>query len=216
MQKYLILVEGKADAPFVRDYLKFLDKNLSVEKNDPKEKVLKNTESHIKIDAIGGYTNVKNRLKKLQRAVDQNYKILVVLDADNLDKDEKNGGVILRTEYLEKIKQELKIDFEIFLFPNNEDDGNLEMLLLDIANQEKYKPFFECYDGYAICTKKIKIDPSKNLLENKMRIFNYLSVYYGAEQAKEQERIFESEYWELSIDKIEPFKIFLNHIFSKM
>ncbi len=205
MQKYLILVEGKADAPFVRDYLKFLDKNLSIEQNEPKEKVLKNTESSIKIEVIGGYTKIEKHSQKLTRYIDQGYKILVIQNADNSHKNHRGNKE--RTKYLENIKKELEIDFEIFLFPNNKSEGDLETLLLEIANQEKYNPAFECYKKYAACAKEIEADFSEELVQNKMRIFNYFRTYFGMEQAKEENRTFKPEYWELSSDKLKSFKI---------
>ena len=66
-------------------------------------------------------------------------------------------------------------------------------MLLEIINEEKYNPTFECYEQYVACTKEIKTNFSEELLENKMRIFNYFRTYFGMEKAKEENRTFKPE-----------------------
>ncbi|MEA3452219.1 MAG: DUF3226 domain-containing protein [Bacteroidota bacterium] len=217
MEKYIIFVEGKADATFIRDYLVFLNKNLAISKNNQKEKELQDTENFIRIIVAGGYTAIKKSLKtKFEEIQDFKYKILVIQDADNSNTDPNNGGTELRIKYLEEIKKELKVNFKIFLFPNNENDGDLETLLLKIVNREKFNPAFDCYKKYADCTKEIGSNEfSKELLEDKRLVFNYFRTYYGMEMAREEKRIFTTEYWRLTSKKLEPLKKFLNNIIKR-
>ncbi|GAA7453137.1 hypothetical protein ID1036_03050 [Helicobacter pylori] len=55
---------------------------------------------------------------------------------------------------------------QIFLFPNNQDDGDLETLLLEIA---KHDEFLKCFEGYLECIKnKEHYKPIKNIRKNKL------------------------------------------------
>jgi len=214
MEKYLIFVEGKADATFIRDYLIYLNNSLDLLKDNQKEKELRNKTSFIKIVVAGGYTAIQKHLKiRFEEITDFNYKILVIQDADNPEKNPDNGGIALRLKYLEGIKKELKIYFETFLFPNNETDGDLETLLLKIVNKEQFKKSFDCYKKYVDCSKLIApIEHSNELLEDKNVVFNYFRTYYGMDNAKEEKRIFTDEYWSFSSEQLEPLKLFLTNI----
>lgn len=53
-------------------------------------------------------------------------KVIVILDADTIDK--KWGFEARKINTMEKM-QENEIDFPFFLYPNNHDDGNFEVLL---------------------------------------------------------------------------------------
>ena len=217
MEKYLIFVEGKADATFIRDYLSFLNKSLTIIKDNQKDKELRNTESFIKIIVAGGYTAIHKHLKiRFEEIQDFNYKILVIQDADNPEKDPSNGGKELRLKYLDEIKEKFKINFETFLFPNNENDGDLETLLLKIVNKEKFNLAYDCYKKYADCTNEISNEEfGEELLEDKRLVFNYFRTYYGMEMAREEKRIFTIEYWRFTSKKLEPLKKFLNNIIKR-
>ncbi len=62
MEKYIIFVEGKADATFIRDYLCFLYPDFEIIKDNQKEKELKNSSSSVKIIVAGGYTALQKNL----------------------------------------------------------------------------------------------------------------------------------------------------------
>jgi len=215
MEKFLILVEGKADAPFIRDYLIFLNSNLTISLNNQKNKELSNDDLFIKIIVTGG-KNISNAIKKkMQEHHDSNYKIIIIQDADNPQKDPISGGKELRLKYFEKIKNELKFDFKIFLFPNNENEGDLEKLLLKIINKNKFKKAFDCYKQYVDCSKEFCDIDCSELLEDKRLIFNYFRTYYGIERAKEEERSYKIVDWEFSNVYLSPLEVFLNSNISK-
>jgi len=196
MKKYLIFVEGKADIVFIRDYLLFLYENLSIEIDNQKEKQLKSDKLLIKIIVSGGYSTIKKKLQtRLTEIKDFNYKILIIQDADNPQK--QDGGVENRTIYLNNIKTELKTDFDIFLFPNNQNDGDLETLLLQIVKREQFDKSHSCYKQYALCSRKIAQEEHYNeLLEDKHIIFNYFRAFWGMKDAKEENRVFSPDFWE--------------------
>ena len=205
-----------ADIIFLRDYIKFLQKDCTInQKSLSKNKYLeikvpkKNIE--IKILIGGGYTAIVNLSKTITSYIDEGYKVFVIQDADNQNKE--NGGVNNRIQYLNNLKTEKCIDFSIFLFPNNKDDGDLETLLLRIKNESKYKITDECYIKYIECisnfSNQIFIDELK---EDKNKVFNYIRTYYGMDNAKEQNRCYETDYWDLNHNELKPLKMFLNLI----
>jgi len=215
MQKYLIIVEGKADIIFLRDYLIALYLDLKIIKNftkkNKREIVLKSDKIEIKILIAGGYTVIKDDkfLKSMETYIDDEYKILVIQDADDPTKDD--GGIENRMKYLDKID----VEFETFLFPNHKDDGDLETLLLRIINKSKYDSFLSCYSNYISCiednTQKVFIN---ELLEDKYKVFSYFSTYYGMENSKEENREYIEEYWDFNSNNLKPLKDFFKENFN--
>lgn len=222
--KYLIIVEGIADIIFLRDYLKFLlkIKDLNLELKLEKEIDLKGKETEeikaiillcqaleIKILKIEGYSGIKKAKNQIQEEVDlYDYKVLVIQDADNSHNE--NGGVEKRMKYLNDIKEEVEFVFETFLFPNHEEDGELETLLLQIVNIEEYNKSNKCYVEYIECIKKIsKEKASKNLEKDKSLIFNYFRTYYGIKSAKESNRNYEEKFWNFNSVALKPLKKFM-------
>ena len=101
------------------------------------------------------------------------------------------------------------IDFEIFLFPNHNIDGNLETLLLSIVQEHKYDPFSLHYNNYIEFTNGLNIGRyGHELQDNKMRIFNYCQVYTGMEKAREENRDYDILHWDLSNISLEPLQLF--------
>ncbi len=215
MVKYLILVEGIADVIFFRDYLLFIFAPSEVIRSNLKAKeiIIKINEISIKIWGIGGYSAITNHLKpRLETIKDEGYKrIIIIQDADN--EDLQDGGVKNRNVYLSKIKKDLDIDFDVFLLPNNKDEGNLETLLLSIAQSERFKPYYYNYEDYALkllsFTKK---EFSDELLLDKQKIFSYFQAYYGMDKSKEENRIYENNYWNLKSIELIPLYNFLQNV----
>ncbi|MBS3015599.1 DUF3226 domain-containing protein, partial [Helicobacter pylori] len=77
-----------------------------------------------------------------------------------------------KKEILSKTQQKITEE-QIFLFPNNQDDGDLETLLLEIA---KHDEFLKCFEGYLECIKsKEHYKPIKNIRKN--MLYAYLEVF---------------------------------------
>ncbi len=136
-KEILIFVEGPSDKVFLEVYLYFLE-----------DIPIKN----FKVQNIKGKDNLSKRLLEIE----QYAKTLIIFDAD---KDyESNKKEILKV--VSKTKQTISEE-QIFLFPNNQDDGDLETLLSEIAN---YKEFINCFESYLDCIKKKEhYKPIKNI-----------------------------------------------------
>ncbi len=155
-KEILIFVEGPSDEVFLEVYLYFLG-------NFP----IKN----FKVRSINGKDNLSNRLNEIE----QYAKTLIIFDADK-DYESNKKEILSKTQ--QKITEE-----QIFLFPNNQDDGDLETLLLEIA---KHKEIIQCFKRYLKCIeckciecKCIEIKEHHGLIKNirKNMLYAYLEVF---------------------------------------
>ena len=105
-----------------------------------------------------GYTNLMDsadapNIELMRANTDAGGKNLVVFDADY---PENNGGFAKRQhELIEKAKN-LGLEFELFLWPNNQSDGDVEVLMESIARKDLYPEFFECFGKYERCVSQRK------------------------------------------------------------
>ncbi|GHP57497.1 hypothetical protein JP0045_04380 [Helicobacter pylori] len=150
-KEILIFVEGSSDRFFLEVYLLYL----YFQEKFP----IKN----FKVQNVDGKGNLSKRLLEIEKYD----KTLIIFDAD---KDyESNKKEILKI--VSKTKQIISEE-QIFLFPNNQDDGDLENLLLEIAN---HKEFINCFESYLDCIKKKEhYKPIKNIRKN--MLYAYLEA----------------------------------------
>ncbi len=137
-KEILIFVEGPSDKVFLEAYLYFLE-----------DIPIKN----FKVKDVTGKDNLSKRLLEIEKYD----KTLIIFDADK-DYESNKKEILSKTQ--QKITEE-----QIFLFPNNQDDGDLETLLLEIA---KHDEFLKCFEGYLECIKsKEHYKPIKNISKSK-------------------------------------------------
>ncbi|WQS09749.1 hypothetical protein KVC53_01810 [Helicobacter pylori] len=147
-KEILIFVEGPSDKVFLEVYLYFLE-----------DLPIKN----FKVKDVKGKDNLSKRLLEIEKYD----KTLIVFDADNYKSNKKEILTVVS-----KTKQTISEE-QIFLFPNNQDDGDLETLLLKIA---KHDEFLKCFEGYLECIKsKEHYKPIKNIKKN--MLYAYLEVF---------------------------------------
>lgn len=145
-KEILIFVEGPSDKVFLEAYLYFLE-----------DIPIKN----FKVKDVTGKDNLSKRLLEIEKYD----KTLIIFDADK-DYESNKKEILSKTQ--QKITEE-----QIFLFPNNQDDGDLETLLLEIA---KHDEFLKCFEGYLECIKsKEYYKPIKNISKSKW--YAYLEVF---------------------------------------
>ncbi len=147
-KEILIFVEGPSDKVFLEAYLYFLE-----------DIPIKN----FKVKDVKGKDNLSKRLLEIEKYD----KTLIVFDADNYKSNKKEILTVVS-----KTKQTISEE-QIFLFPNNQDDGDLETLLLKIA---KHDEFLKCFEGYLECIKsKEHYKPIKNIRKN--MLYAYLELF---------------------------------------
>ncbi|MBM0611414.1 hypothetical protein JQ303_02795 [Helicobacter pylori] len=116
-------------------------------------------------------------IKSILNNEDHRYKqVCIIFDADiKEESQESDAGFNNKLKHIREKFKEKGIDFpkeQIFLFPNNQDDGDLETLLLKIA---KHDEFLKCFEGYLECIKsKEHYKPIKNIRKN--MLYAYLEA----------------------------------------
>ncbi|UOS18251.1 DUF3226 domain-containing protein [Helicobacter pylori] len=179
-KKILIYTEGKSDRNFLGWYLNFLKykDHFDIFDIEGKDKLISD-EFLEKIDKI---LNNKHQTYK---------QVCIIFDADKKESQERNAGFDNKLAHICKELKEKRIDFpreQIFLFPNNQDDGDLETLLSEIAN---YKEFINCFESYLDCIKKKEhYKPIKNI--RKSMWYAYLEAL-GLEKLYTKKNIFDTE-----------------------
>ncbi|EMJ45026.1 DUF3226 domain-containing protein [Helicobacter pylori] len=153
-KEILIFVEGPRDKVFLEVYLYFLG-------NFP----IKN----FKVKDVKGKDNLSKRLLEIEKYD----KTLIIFDADiKKESQESDAGFDNKLKHIHEKFQEKGIDFpkeQIFLFPNNQDDGDLETLLFKIA---KHDEFLKCFEGYLECIKsKEPYKPIKKIRKSKWHAY---------------------------------------------
>lgn len=157
-KEILIFVEGPSDKVFLEVYLYFLE-----------DLPIKN----FKVQNIKGKDNLFKRLLEIEKYD----KTLIIFDADiKKESQESDAGFDNKLKHIREKFKEKGTDFpkeQIFLFPNNQDDGDLETLLLEIA---KHDEFLKCFEGYLECIKsKEHYKPIRNIRKN--MLYAYLEVF---------------------------------------
>ncbi|WP_000039501.1 DUF3226 domain-containing protein [Helicobacter pylori] len=161
-KKTLIYTEGESDKNFlswcldVWEYQAHFD-IIHVEGKDK----LFSDEFYEKIEDI--LTNNNPRYKQ----------VCIIFDADIKEENqESDAGFDDKLKHIYEKFKEKGIDFleeQIFLFPNNQDDGDLETLLLKIA---KHDEFLKCFEGYLECIKSKKhYKPIKKIRKSKWHAY---------------------------------------------
>lgn len=185
----LIVVEGKNDEEFLRQYILYKKINISFE-------IIQNDGN--------GLNNAT--ITQIQKGLDDGKKVYIIFDADKS-----------YDESLKQIKKKLKKQLgdsadtiDIFLFPNNKDDGELETLLLKIAKQKEIVKCFECY----LHCIEVKDKTARTNIEKHASIFAYkdaVGLRKHIEKIKntlETNEIF-SRYFDFDSPKLEPLREFL-------
>lgn len=193
-----IFVEGR-EADFIETYLKFL-----MGENNGRWDVI----------STNGYTKLDYIDQQFKENSDRGGTNLIIFDADF---PETKGGFENRNKYIEGKLKELSISGKIFLFPNNKDDGDFELMLEHIVNEE-HRCLLECFEGYESCVRghcDEQGNPKYITPNRKAKIYAYVESFKKSRKEKEKfknkkEFFFNnSNYWNLNSEYLNSLKEFL-------
>lgn len=168
----------------------------------------------------GGYTNLMDsddasNIGIMQANTDAGGKNIVIFDADS---PKNNGGFAKRREELLKKRDELGLDFDLFLWPDNQHDGDVELLMETTARKDLYPEFFECFGRYEQCilqrknAKGVPLYTTPNLKGKLHTYFHSLPISKSQKDkfGHGEWRWKDSEIWDLNVDSLVPVKTFLS------
>lgn len=195
-KEFNIFVEGVADARFIKQYIGHLYGDVV---DDERLVILK------------GWDNLKTEATAIRmHSMSANGGVnLVIVDTD---KDFQ-----IRKDEIAKWQQANKVQFELFLLPNNHDAGTLEDLLENIINPNN-RPIFNCWEQYE--QELVQTDvpgrtpPPLTTPAKKTKIYGYLEALLGETKSqkdliKEANRNYENpQHWNLDAEYLEPLKRF--------
>lgn len=163
------------------------------------------------IECVDGKDNLYNAQNKFLENTLEGGINLLIFDADS---PANGGGFDERKAELEARIADLGIEAELFLFPNNKDDGMFENLLEQVALTEQYQRFFDCFSDYEKCLGDDYRHP-----DLKAKVYTYISSMKSLSNSKWKRlgsgdwQFANSNYWNLEIDYLNPLKDFLTRYF---
>ena len=195
---YKIFVEGVADKRFISQLLENrCDIDVDLDKI-------------IKVDGWTKLLNSNLYATQIQQTSDNGGVNLVVFDADD--------DFETRKHQLLEWKNDNGLNFELFLFPNNHDVGELEDLLEQIINPQN-QPVMDVWYSYEQKLKSVEL-PWRNgrpltVPAKKTKIYAYLEVLLGKSRSqkdkiKEANRDYaKAEHWNLRAEQLDKLLSFL-------
>lgn len=172
---------------------------------------------------VGGYTNLYSQgiLNQFRNHENPDDCDIVIFDSDY---DSTGGGFLKRKEFIEKKRDEKDLNFSLFLFPNNHDDGIFETLLRRIVKPE-YEPMIQYFQEYEEKVKHFnqEIKERQSLHEDvfetpdeKARIYSYISAFKRSQREKDNFKggnwdFANEKYWDLQSEALFPIVDFLRN-----
>ena len=186
-----VFVEGIADKKFITDYLRHLNNGYP---------------NNFEIIRTRGWTNLPNLDNQFIENTNDSGINLIIFDSNN-DPEKR------RTDILDS-KNSLAIDFELFLLPDNQNPGDLEILLFNIINP-KHQVIFDCFEKYQACLEN---NSQYRIPTLKTKIYAYQDTLLSKRNsylAKEESRDYRnSDHWNLDNKYLEPLRKFLSSHFQ--
>lgn len=135
---------------------------------------------------------------------------LIIFDADS---DKNGGGYEKRKNDLLAKLTELNIVASIFLWPDNNSDGDFETMLESIARKDLHERFFGCYNDYELCLGDEYLCPNR-----KGKLHTYVTAMKLTKKQRDKigsgHWLFEDEnLWDLNSPQLNPLKDFLADVF---
>ena len=195
-------------------------------KKVPESEFLRTILQHIGVAAdqyelihTDGYKNlldsaITSNVEIMRANTDAGGKNLVIFDADTAD---NGGSFAVRQNELLKRKVALGLDFELFLWPDNQGDGDVEILMESVARKDLYPEFFECFGKYEHCMSQRKNDkgePFYTTPNRKGKLHTYFNAIPISKTKKDgfgkgSWRWDDTDIWNLDAESLQPLKEFL-------
>lgn len=172
------------------------------------------------MDDIGNLYNETN-LNQIKLAQETDEQVIVFADADTVA---KGYGYVKRKKEIDNGIATNAVAFPYFIYPNNQDDGDVEVLMEAAALYAPNKVFFDCYADYETCLKGVKDGNGESIynvpsLKGKVYAYAAAQTIYDTQQRQRIPLIKkmgcgdwffnDKSYWNLDVDALQPLKEFL-------
>ena len=112
------------------------------------ENVLHKDMSQIELVCVDGWNNLPKVVNTFKACTMSGGANLIIFDADSAA---NAGGYQNRLDYIEQLIKQENLTAEVFLFPNNKEDGDFETLLEHLVQKSLHHTFFDCFHDYESC-----------------------------------------------------------------
>lgn len=166
---------------------------------------------------VDGWTNITNQSFDFSLNTDEGGINLVIFDADE---ESNGGGFRKRKASLDDLKKQAGIEFDLFLWPNNKDNGDFE-LLLSMAINTKHQCLLDCYDEFEDNVRMHDPNEEKYVTPGrKGKMYTYETLHKGLQKYEKEIKSgywqFDNpEYWNLEAEHIKPLVAFLSRYFDR-
>lgn len=207
-----IFCEGIGDQIFIADFLEIIF-DLKFDRELPNKKsidkiTIKN--ENIEIIPIDGCKNIKLDVIKdyFINNSEVGGKNILIFDADVTNVNGNNGFTNCN-RMVEELKNhpEKPIVFDHYLWPNNQNDGLFEDLLIKII-PNKNLPVIDCISSHQDCLRSLGENLELNVPGIKEKISYYLHMF--KQESKASKRRFNNAFWCLDVSKCDDLLSFKN------
>ena len=165
----------------------------------------------IEVQPIGGKDQLTLLSSKLRADILAGDKPVILFDADEPN---NNGGYAKRlAELTAFLTSNGFAETPIFLWPNNHDDGDFELMLENIAQRAAHQVFFDCFEDYEKCVGGQYLVPNR-----KGKLHTYITAQKRLSNAQKRKLgqgnwLFDDKnYWDWDAPYLDPLRKFLKSI----
>lgn len=156
---------------------------------------------------VGGKDNLGNVANKLIEYQLEGDKNIILFDADS---PANGGGYNVRYTELQNKLQQLGVSANIFLWPNNHKDGEVETLLESIAQRGLHQLFFDCFEDYERCVGTLYNAP-----DSKGKLYTYMTAQKGLNKKQRDNLSYDwlfgdTRFWDIDSPYLNPLRQFLS------
>lgn len=204
-----IYIEAESDKTPEYNFLKAIIANISPDK---KEKV--DFEFYFLSGEANLFSEKGSNKQTIQKAQAEGTKVIVILDADTI---EKGWGYEKRKKQIEEGMKQNSVSVDYFIYPHNRDEGDVETLMEEIARKDLHKTFFDCFEKYEMCISGENDENGKQKY-NTPNLKGKLHTYITAQKLSNKKKsklgkgnwLFDDkEFWDLDSEVLNPLKEFL-------
>lgn len=171
---------------------------------------------HVEFIFMNGIGNLYNEtiLNQIRLAHEIGEQVIVLADADT---EAKGTGFKKRKTEIENGMAAHDVSFNYFLYPNNQNDGDIEELMENAARRDLHSAFFDCFEDYERCVSGAKDETGKtkyNVPNLKGKLHTYMSAQKLPRKLYNRfgsgDWLFDNpDYWNLDVAALQPLKDFL-------